>query len=71
MRPPNQYPDSLNCVDVNLIDSETCNRPEHYKGTVIDGMFCAGLLNEGGKDACSGRFKRIIQLPIYLVSTDN
>ena len=55
-KPPSQYPDTLHCVNVNLIDSSSCNRAEHYKGAVKDGMFCAGLLNEGGKDACSGQY---------------
>ena len=26
----------------------------HYDGQVLWGMFCAGELNSGGKDACQG-----------------
>lgn len=39
----------LRKVTVPVIKAETCN--SNYGGTVLDGMFCAGI---GGKDSCQG-----------------
>lgn len=48
------YPDELQCVKVPIIDNETCNGVGSYNGQIYQGMFCAGYLGEGGKDACQG-----------------
>jgi len=41
---------SLQTLDVASVDRETCNTA--YDGEITDNMFCAGVLNVGGKDAC-------------------
>ena len=64
---PAIYPDSLHCVNVPLVDSQICNSSQvifrclerssvfqHYNGAIFDGMFCAGQLGVGEKDACQG-----------------
>ncbi|CAK6433127.1 unnamed protein product [Pipistrellus nathusii] len=43
----------LRQVQVNLIDTKTCNKPEAYNNTITPRMLCAGSL-EGKKDACQG-----------------
>lgn len=48
------YPSELHCVDVHYISRVRCNGKDHYNGVVMEGMFCAGELNVGGKDACQG-----------------
>ena len=52
--PGTNYPSELYCVDTKIIDNETCNGAAHYNGGILPGMFCAGELNVGGKDACQG-----------------
>merc|ERR1719354_11896 len=47
-------PDTLKCVEVPIVDNDTCNARQHYNGGILPGMFCAGLIGEGGKDACQG-----------------
>ncbi|CBY08977.1 unnamed protein product [Oikopleura dioica] len=51
---PDVFPEELNCVTVDLVDSDYCNSPSSYSGWVYEGMFCAGIMPEGGKDACQG-----------------
>ena len=41
-------------VIFQYISKEACNQKLHYDGQVLWGMFCAGELNSGGKDACQG-----------------
>ena len=41
-------------VIFQYISKEACNQKVHYDGQVLWGMFCAGELNSGGKDACQG-----------------
>ena len=48
------YPSELHCVNVHYVPSVTCNSNEHYQGAIQKGMFCAGELMIGGKDACQG-----------------
>ena len=48
------YPDTLKCVEVNIIKNSVCNDRNHYNGSILSGMFCAGILDVGGKDACQG-----------------
>ena len=49
-----QYPDELNCVDVHYVPQSECNDDNSYQGMIQKGMFCAGELGKGGKDACQG-----------------
>lgn len=39
-------------VDVPVVSNEDCN--ENYHGTVKDTMMCAGYVEDGQRDACSG-----------------
>lgn len=41
----------LRQVQVNLIDTKTCNKPQAYNNTITPRMLCAGSL-EGKRDAC-------------------
>jgi trypsin len=47
-------PSKLMCVNTKIVDVATCNERAHYNGAILKGMFCAGELNVGGKDACQG-----------------
>uniref|UniRef100_A0AAV2LJW0 Uncharacterized protein n=1 Tax=Knipowitschia caucasica TaxID=637954 RepID=A0AAV2LJW0_KNICA len=40
-------------VNVKIIDTEVCNTPGSYSGSVTKYMLCAGHM-EGGKDSCQG-----------------
>ncbi|KAE8289038.1 Trypsin [Larimichthys crocea] len=44
-------PTRLQCLDVPIIDNETCENS--YPGMITRRMMCAGFL-DGGKDACNG-----------------
>lgn len=44
----------LQCVTLPVIDSGTCNGPDHYIGSIHDKIMCIGNLKEGGKDSCQG-----------------
>lgn len=44
--------DQLLTVDVPIVDTAACNRS--YTGMLDEGMFCAGDMNLGGRDACQG-----------------
>ncbi|KAM5159685.1 transmembrane protease serine 11E-like [Callospermophilus lateralis] len=43
----------LRQVQVNLIDSKICNKPQVYNGVITSTMLCAGSL-KGKRDACQG-----------------
>lgn len=53
------YPDELHCVDTKYIPRQTCNGPTHYQNQILPGMFCAGEIGEGGKDACQERLSTV------------
>jgi len=48
-----KYPSELHCVNVNIIKNSVCNDRSHYNGSILKGMYCAGVTG-GGKDACQG-----------------
>lgn len=41
----------LQQVQVDLIDSKTCNEPQAYNNAITPRMLCAGSL-QGNRDAC-------------------
>ncbi|KAK1329880.1 hypothetical protein QTO34_010063 [Cnephaeus nilssonii] len=45
------YPNSLQCVNINITSHQRCQRA--YSGAITAGMVCAGT-PEGGKDSCQG-----------------
>ena len=48
------YPAQLHCVNTKYVEQSVCNARNHYNGQILAGMFCAGEVGEGGKDACQG-----------------
>lgn len=44
---------SLRMADVNYVDTDSCNAPDAYNGTIKAGMICAGF-QKGGVDTCQG-----------------
>ncbi|KAI5213851.1 Kallikrein-14 [Manis pentadactyla] len=49
--PAVSYPNSLQCVNINISSDQECRRA--YSGAITDGMICAGV-PEGGRDSCQG-----------------
>ncbi|XP_051742268.1 trypsin-like [Ctenopharyngodon idella] len=47
-----QAPDILQEVMIPIVSNSDCNNA--YGGGITSNMICAGLLNQGGKDACQG-----------------
>lgn len=47
-------PLQLQAVDVPIVSQEEC-RAAYGSAAVTDRMICAGLIEEGGKDACQVR----------------
>lgn len=47
------YPETLQEVELPLVDREICNSPEAYNGDVTLNMICAGY-QQGGEDSCKG-----------------
>jgi|RhiMetdeSRZDD1v2_1073273.scaffolds.fasta_scaffold49075_2 trypsin len=45
--------DKLLSVDVPVVSTAECNKPESYDGRITDQMFCAGV-RAGGLDSCQG-----------------
>jgi secreted trypsin-like serine protease len=45
--------DKLLFVDVPVVSTAECNKPESYDGRITDQMFCAGV-RAGGLDSCQG-----------------
>ena len=56
----NKFPDKLMCVETHIVSNAVCNARGHYNGNIKKGMFCAGELGVGGKDACQGKKFQII-----------
>uniref|UniRef100_A0A5F9DA51 Kallikrein-8 n=2 Tax=Oryctolagus cuniculus TaxID=9986 RepID=A0A5F9DA51_RABIT len=48
--PRENFPDTLNCAEVQIISQKKCEKA--YPGKVTDGMVCAG--NSNGADTCQG-----------------
>ncbi|XP_069313841.1 kallikrein-8 isoform X1 [Eulemur rufifrons] len=48
--PRENFPDTLNCANVNIINQKKCE--DAYPGQVTDSMVCAG--NSNGADTCQG-----------------
>ncbi|XP_006897418.1 PREDICTED: kallikrein-8 [Elephantulus edwardii] len=48
--PRENFPDTLNCAEVNIFPREKCK--EAYPGKITEGMVCAG--DKGGADTCQG-----------------
>uniref|UniRef100_A0A8C5VGV3 Kallikrein related peptidase 14 n=1 Tax=Microcebus murinus TaxID=30608 RepID=A0A8C5VGV3_MICMU len=46
-----RYPNSLQCVNINVFQNQTCQQA--YPGAITAGMVCAGV-PQGGKDSCQG-----------------
>ncbi|KAH8418667.1 hypothetical protein KR222_009238, partial [Zaprionus bogoriensis] len=46
--------DQLLAVDVPIVSNEDCNDDYGGGNLITDGMLCAGVRGEGGKDACQG-----------------
>ncbi|MXQ93059.1 hypothetical protein E5288_WYG017627 [Bos mutus] len=47
--PVARYPNSLQCVNINISSDQECRRA--YSGAITPGMVCAGV-PQGGKDSC-------------------
>uniref|UniRef100_A0A8B9LKI4 Peptidase S1 domain-containing protein n=1 Tax=Astyanax mexicanus TaxID=7994 RepID=A0A8B9LKI4_ASTMX len=48
-------------AEVELIDTETCNQRDWYRGSVTSSMLCAGL-EHGGVDTCQVTFTDLLLL---------
>ncbi|KAL0979879.1 hypothetical protein UPYG_G00191050 [Umbra pygmaea] len=46
--------DVLLGVNLKVIDRRVCNSPERYRGSITNGMFCAGSTNNREADSCQG-----------------
>ena len=70
---PSNYAAELQCVETKIVSVSTCNERAHYNGKILKGMFCAGELGVGGKDACQGNLINIHSRdsePIFLLKYD-
>ena len=47
------YPETLQEVELPLVDRDICNAEEAYNGSVTINMICAGY-QQGGEDSCKG-----------------
>lgn len=47
-------PEVLQVVTVPIVNNEICGNSYAQLNPITDGMICAGLLEEGGRDACQG-----------------
>jgi hypothetical protein len=44
----------LQCVTLPVIDTDVCNGPDHYIGSIHDKIMCIGNIKKGGQDSCQG-----------------
>nr|XP_009860268.1 trypsin-like [Ciona intestinalis] len=49
----NVYPKVLQCVNLPVVPTSSCNDVTSYNGLITDSMFCIGYM-DGGKDGCDG-----------------
>ena len=59
------YPDfrpaeELQCVDLPVLKTETCNGPKGYRGAIHSDIMCIGLM-KGGKDSCQVCIFQIVE----------
>lgn len=47
-------PEILQVVTVPIVSNDICGDAYEQMNPITDGMICAGLLEEGGRDACQG-----------------
>ncbi|CAG5104963.1 Oidioi.mRNA.OKI2018_I69.chr1.g1712.t1.cds [Oikopleura dioica] len=52
---PGEYTEaqSLQCVDLPIIDTDRCNAPNSYAGAIHEDIMCVGYMT-GGQDSCQG-----------------
>lgn len=47
-------PEIIQEAEVPYVTNQECNKKNRYDGEITDQMLCAGIIDQGGKDACQG-----------------